>query len=278
MTRLRTTFLLAGLLAFFDPGAAWCLDLNAFFPTRGEGDAALSITAESYDEFWAGTRRTSAPGVGEVETLTATLWLRWGLTDRLALVANLPYVDVDSDGLGGFADSGLQDLSVLASYRLGTIERSNLRHVFAAAAGGRTPLSDYEGDAPVSLGDETTDVLARFVYQLEIGRLYFSQQIGFDLRGDDAPDGYPLVSELGYTAGRTTWTVRYQRYLADGGTDIGDSGFTFPSNREESERLALGVHARLGARLGLTAGGFTTLSGRNTGDATGFTVGLVTGF
>ncbi len=172
--------------------------------------------------------------MGEVETVTATVWARWGITDRVSLIANLPYVDVASDGLGGFADSGLQDLAVLAKLRLATIESGAARHSFAAGAGARTPLSDYEANAPVSLGDGTTDILARFVYQFERGPLYFTQQLGYDLRGEDAPDGFPLVSEVGYTVGRVTLSAQYLLYMADGGTDIGDPGFTFPSNQDET--------------------------------------------
>ena len=266
------------LLALLSPGAGRCIDVNAFFPAQGEADLALSVTAESYDEFYRGNTKVSNPMVGEVETVTTTLWARWGITDRISLIANIPYVDVDSDGLGGFADSGLQDIAALVNFKLGEIDGGSVRHVFAAAVGGRTPISDYEANAPVSLGDGTTDGLARLVYQLESGSFFFTQQVGFDARGDDAPDGFPLVSELGYTVGRTTLSAQYFLYIADGGTDIGDPGFTFPSNQDETERLGLKAYVRLQDRLGLALSGFTTLDARNSGDATGFSGGLVVRF
>lgn len=253
------------------PAAA--LDLNGFLPAAGSGDVALSLTNEGYDEFWVGTTKVSDPGVGEVEIRSLSLWGRWGFTDRFAVVANLPYVDADSDGLGGFSESGLQDLTALGLFRF--VEAGP--HSLLAAAGARTDVGDYEANLPVSLGDGTTDVLLRVVYQFNSGPFYVSQQVGYDLRGSDAPDGFPLYTEAGYTFGRATVSGFYQHYEADGGTDIGDPGFTFPSNREEYQRLGAKVYARASDRFGFSVAGFTTLDGRNSGDASGFSVGFVAG-
>lgn len=256
-------------------GPAGALDLNGFMPEAGHGDVALSTSTEGYDEFWVGDTKVSDPGVGEVEITSITLWGQFGFTDRFALVANLPYVDADSDGLGGFEDSGLQDVAALAKFRFAEIESSGVRHSFVAAAGGRTPASDYEANLPVDLGDGTTDLLARFVYQLEAGGFYFSQQVGYDLRGDDAPNGFPLLTEVGYSFGRVTVNGTYYVYIADGGTDIGDPGFTFPSNKDETTRLGAKIYARLGTAFGVAASAFTTIDGRNSGDATGLSLGVV---
>ena len=38
--------------------------------------------------------------------------------------------------------------------------------------------------------------------------------------------------------------------MADGGTDIGDPGFTFPSNKDETERVGAKVFARLTESIG----------------------------
>lgn len=258
--------------------AASALDLNGFLPAAGEGAVAISYSAESYDEFWAGETRTSAPPLGEVETTSVNLWLRWGFTDRISVVANVPYVEVDTDGAAGFEDDGLADVEALVLFSV--LERSSgdTRHRLIAGAGARTPASDYVADAPVSLGDGSTDVLLRLVYQLEIGSFYASQQVGFDSRGDDVPDTFPLYTEAGYTWGRVTGSLFYSRLLADGGTDIGDPGFTFPSNEEEYSRLGGKAYVRLGETLGVAASAFTTLDGRNTGDTTGGAAAFVIQF
>jgi hypothetical protein len=260
------------------PVSAAAMNLNGFLPARGEGAVAISYTAESYDEFWAGETKVEEPALGEVETVSLSLWTRWGLTDRLALVANLPYVEVSTDGFADFEDDGLGDLEALLLFR--ALERSSgaLGHRLVAGVGLRTPASGYEGNRPVSLGDDTTDVLLRLVYQLERGGFYLSQQVGFDSRSDDAPDGFPLHTEVGYTAGSMTFTGFYSRLFADGGTDIGDPGFTFPSNQEEYERVGGKLFGRFTDTIGGSFAAFTTLDGRNTGETTGASAGLVLSF
>lgn len=246
------------------------MDINGFLPGQGHTDVAVSYTAESYDHFWLGTTKVAVPNGGDVDIKSTSLWLQWGLTDNLAIVANLPYVDASSDGFGLDA-SGLQDLSALLKVRL----LSSGPHTLVGAAGVRTAVQDYEANLPVDLGDNTTDALFRLVYQFQTPNFYISQQVGYDIRGDDAPDDYPLYTELGFTVGRITYGGYYSRLIAKDGTDIGDPGFTFPSNKEEYSKAGAKIYGRVTDRLGLSALYFVTLDGRNTGDSDGFSVGAV---
>ena len=268
------------ILSLIGPRPGFAQDLNGFFPAPGEMQLALSYSSESWDEFWRGSEKVGTPpGLGKADISSVNLWLRYGVSRRLALVANLPYVDAHSDGNPGFDESSLQDLTVLAKYRFaeygGHGGDRRLRHVLAVAGGVRTPAADYEANLPLDVGDGTTDVLFRFVYQLERGRFYLSQQVGYDLRSEDAPDGFPFYTELGFRTGRVTWIGSLHALWADGGTDIGDPGFTFPSNRDEYQKIGARIFARLNERLGLTAGVFETLDGRNSADSSGFFAGLV---
>lgn len=265
------------LAAFTLPAVA--SDLNGFMPQAGEATFALSYTVEGYDEFYMGDNLVSAPaGLGEVETMSLTAWFRYGITDDFAVSINAPYVDTEGDGLAGFEDSGLGDVTVLGYLRLAEWGGDGAARHSLTGAGGMRFETGYEGNAPVSLGDASNDMLFRIVYQVEAGNLYFSQQIGYDWRGGEVPNVLPLHTELGYTFGRTTVNAFYTNYNSDGGTDIGDPGFTFPSNQEDFERAGAKVYFRLGDTLGLTASAYTTLDGRNTGDSTGLSVGGVVGF
>jgi len=267
---------IAAVVALAAGGGALALDLNGFLRDRGQGDAAVSYTTESYDEFWVGEMRVSEPALGEVETQSLTLWLAYGLTDRLTLIGNLPYVEAEGDGFAGLAEEDLSDVSLLGAYRL--FESEDGRHNVIGGFGLRTIASNYVADAPVSVGDGTADWLFRAVYQFRYRAFYASQQIGFDLRGGDAPDGFPFHTEIGNTWGRTTVSAHYTRLTAEDGTDIGDPGFTFPSNEEEWSRGGVKAFVRVNEGFGVAVAGFTTFDGRNTGDATGFSVGAVLGF
>ena len=178
------------------------------------------------------------------------------------------------DGEAGFSERGLQDLAALVKVRVVSAGR-RVRSSIVLAGGIRTIASNYEADKPVSIGDGTADGLLRAVYMLRAGRFYWSQQVGFDIRGGEAPDGFPIYSELGLGIGYGALSLMYRGYLANGGTDIGDPGFTFPSNQEESHRVGVKGFMRLSGGWGVSAQAFTTLSGRNSGDTTGFSAGIV---
>ena len=276
---MRSVVVASVLMPTLCPLPAAAADINGFMPAAGQATFALSYTIEGYDEFWAGETLTSAPPVGEVETTSLTAWFRYGVSDSFAFSLNLPYVDTEGDGFAGFEDSGISDLTALGHLRLAEFGSGAARHSLTGAGGMRFEVGGYEGDAPVSLGDASNDVLLRLVYQVEGNGFYFSQQVGYDWRSDDVPNGAPLHSELGYTFGeRTTVNLFYTRYFADGGSDIGDPGFTFPGNEEEFERVGAKGYFRLAGGFGLTAAGYTTLDGRNTGDASGFSLGGVFDF
>lgn len=257
-------------------GATHAIDLNGFQRAPGHGDVSVSYTSESYDSFWRGEEKVMNPGVGEVDTTSVSVFLAYGLTDRLTLFAELPYVDAEGDGTAGFFANDLSDLTALASYRVWGGGES--RHSLLCAAGIRTIASNYVADAPVSVGDGTADWLARVVYQYRGERFYVSQQVGLDVRGGDAPDGIPLYTEAGLTWRRATFIAFYSQLVADGGTDIGDPGFTFPSNQEEWQRGGLKAYVEVGDGFGVSLSSFTTFDGRNTGDATGFSLGLTATF
>lgn len=268
-------------LLAFGAGPARAFDLNGFLRARGTGTVALSYTSESYDHFWVGTMKVEAPaGLGEITTDSSSLWFAYGFTDKLTLFGNAAYVQTDGDGTGGLEESDFQDLSLLVAYRL-PLFASESRHSLVGAVGLRTPLSNYVTEAPVAVGDGTDDALFRLVYQFRTPRLYVSQQLGYDLRSDDAPDGYPLLTEVGVNLGqRLTLAGFYQRLVADDGLDISDADFAgrFPQLQEELERAGAKLYVRIGRGFGASVAYFTTLDGRNTGDASGVSGGVVYDF
>ncbi len=268
---------LVAALALTCTPPAHALDLNGFLAPKGHTDLALSYTVEKYDHFWRGTvKRPNPPFLGEVTNKTESLWFRYGITDRVNLIGNVAYVDSSGDGSDHLSESGIQDLEALVAFRLFETG-SSVRQTILVAGGGRTPLSDYVGDGPVSIGDHSSDFLARLVYQVQAGSFYFSQQVGYELRGSDVPDGYPLYTELGYGIGRVSLIGYYQQYYANGGSDIGDDGFTFPGNQDEFQRIGGKVFVRVNQPVGVFAAAFKALDGRNSGDITGYSVGFTLG-
>lgn len=269
---------LGALLLSLPGSATFASEIDGFLPRAGQASLAITYNQESYDEFWVGKTKVNEPMLGEIENTSTSLWLTWGFTEDLALVLSAAQVSSEADGPANLDESGLQDLAVLIKWRFWQSWQNNVHHGLVLAAGVRTPLDDYLANGPVSIGDETTDALLRLTYQLQKGRFYFSQQVGLDLRGGDAPDGFPLLTQAGWNFGKLTLSGAYYRYLADGGTDIGEAGFTFPSNQDETERLSAKLILQVNERWGVQAGAFQTLDGRNSGDAEGLFGGLLFSF
>ena len=139
-------------------------------------------------------------------------------------------------------------------------------------------MAPYEPNRVVALGDETHDALFRFIYQLQSGVLdggYLSADLGYDNREDDTPDGMSLYGELGVTIGKFSPSLAVARTWADGGSDIGDPGFTFPGLGAEYLRVGAKVYYRVSSSLGLAVSGFATPDGRNVGQAVGTSTSLV---
>ena len=271
LVAFRAAILVSILLSLPPPARA--MDLDGWVEQKGHGVVALSHTAQHYDQFWVGTTEVSDPMIGKVTTTSETLWFDYGITDRVTIIANLPYIKADSDGTAGFGQSQLQDVTVMGKYLFASVG-SRVQSRFIGAVGFRTPASNYEiQGSVVDIGDGTNDSLFRFVYQLRAAPFFFSQQVGYDLRGSPAPDGRPFYTEAGLTSRWVSGAVFYSRYTARGGSDIGDPR-PFPSNKEESTRNGLRLYGRFTGALGWSAMYFNTISGRNTGDATGVAAGI----
>lgn len=274
----RGWVMLTGLLALTAAGTAHAQG-NAFLPQRGHGTLALSHTFEAYDEFWRGDEEVANPGVGRVETGTLSVWMQAGLTDDLAVVANVAYVDVRTDGSMGFQDQGLGDRSFLLRYRfLDTTTGGGWRHSLVAGAGVRLPAGGYEPNGPVALGDGTNDGLFRLVYQTQLNHFwgsYLAVEGGWDAREEDAPDNVSLHGELGATFSRLTLSGSFGGTWADGGSDIGEMGFTFPGLDEDLVRLGGNAYYRVSPAFGVGLSAFTILDGRNTGVSDGVSTSFV---
>jgi len=279
MTRRRFYALpLTALCLALGAGPAFAWNMNGFLRDPGKGDFAVSYNMESYDEFWAGEMETSAPPLGTVTNQSVSTWFALGLSDQVTVFGSVPWVHTEGDGSAGFSEEGMQDVTIMGAVRLARFGGS-LSHTFVGAFGGRAPASSYAANLPVSIGDGTTDGLLRLVYQLQVSSFYLSQQVGYDVRSHDAPNGVPLYTEAGWTfVNRYTLNGWYAKYIAEDGSDIGDPGFTFPGNQEEFDRAGGKLYVRVNDWFGATAGGFTTLAGRNTGKSTGWNLGVNASF
>jgi len=255
---------------------------------------------DGWDEYWEGSLKRRNENIGTISTQSVTWVGSYGITDRLNVIAMLPYVwtGASQGTLGGM--NGWQDLTVAAKYNLletAFTSRGTLRAIVGAAAA--TPVGDYTPDfLPLSLGSSSR----RFAGRLTLN---FQATAGWFLNGSAAytwrrnvtldrsayftdghlhlgnevamPDVFDYTVSAGYMGRGWQVPLSFSQQNTLGGGDIRRQDMPFVSNRMNSARVeALVMYTLPTPRsLALRVAGAHVVSGRNAGQATTVTAGLL---
>src|SRR5438874_4977960 len=141
------------LVASASLAAAQMPDDGLMLPRRA-ATAGVVYSLDSWDQYWEGGLKRANGNIGTLTAQSVTGIAGYGVTDRLSVIAMLPYVSTHTSAGTLRGLSGVQDLTVAAKYRLLTadfIGRGALRAFVAAAAS--LPASNYTPDyLPLSIG------------------------------------------------------------------------------------------------------------------------------
>jgi len=253
---------------------------------------------DSWDQYWEGTLKRTNGNIGTLTTQSTTLVGAYGLTDRLGLMATLPYIRTHASQ-GVLHDlKGFQDLSITAKLKLfGTGPTNHGAFNSFIAATGAVPVGSYTPDFyPLSIGTDgrrasahlTLDYLSNSVWFANAsaaymfcsnvrlnrnsyytnGQLYLTNEV-------EMPNVLDYTLNAGFSRGnwRVPVTLVQQRTL--GGGDIRRQDMPFVSNRMDFVKLGGGVMYELPKNLSVQLGAAHVLSGRNVGQSTTFTSGLM---
>jgi len=253
---------------------------TGFLRGRGKTDISFGYAAESSDDFFVGTDKTSSTAIGKVTHESFNLWAAHGLTNELDLFVAASWVDAENDGTAKFHDeTQLQDAIGGAKWRLGGPNRFGPGNVsFLVAPSIKVPMSHYEAKLPTAIGDGQIDYRARAIghYRFDCG-IWASVESGFDYRSEGPDNEIPLNVTVGFPITRFVTVSPFWSTVWSGGTaDIGQTDL--PNVEEEYQRAGVTIYAHLDQHFGITAGFKTTLDGKNTGDLDGYWVGLVWSF
>ena len=262
--------------------------------------AGVTYSQERWSEYWEGTLKRSNGNIGTVTTRSATLMAHYGLTDAVTLVGMVPYVWTGSSlgTLAGFR--GVQDFNVALKYRvLATPFTSNgmLSALIVGEAGA--PASDYSPDfLPLSIGLGARHASARFTLHYESkgdwfidgttshswrnnvtldrgayytnGQLQLTNQVAM-------PDVADWKVSAGFRKKRVFVPISLTHQQTLGGSDIRRQDMPFVSNRMDFTRASASVMYGLTVPtdLALQIGLSRTLSGRNVGQATMISAGVL---
>ncbi len=277
---------------------AQTLEDGLLIPRRALGVRVL-YTAEGWSEYWEGALLRENGNVGTVTTQSVSWALGYGVTDRLSLMAMLPYVWTQASQGPLHGMSGVQDFTLAAKYQLLATpftEQGTVRALLVAAAG--LPASKYTPDfLPLSIGLASRTFSTRFTLNFQAHQgwflngsaahtwrsnvkldrpAYYTNGQLFLTNEVEMPNVVDYTVSAGYQKDRLCIPVSLSQQRTLGGGDIRRQDAPFVSNRMNFGKLegfvmyTLPAPRELGFRLGMSR----IVSGRNVGEATAVTGGL----
>ena len=294
---LRLTVRLLVLAAVSAVPAAAQIDDGTMMPKRTLS-AGVFYSHDSWDQYWEGTLKRTNGNIGTLTTRSVTLETAYAVTDRLALMASLPYIWTHASQ-GVLHDmSGVQDLALTAKLRVLSTGPGAHGEFSAFVAGvAALPTSNYTPDFfPLSIGTAGRRAAGHLILDFKSNSAWFANAAASYMwcsnvrlnRNSYYTNGQlyltnevvmPNVVDYTFSAGldKGNWRVPIslvqQRTL--GGGDIRRQDMPFVSNRMDFVRLGGGVMYALPKDLSVSFGAAHVLSGRNVGQSTTFTSGLV---
>lgn len=248
---------------------------SGFLRGRDRLDLAVSYSTDMYDQYWLGELKVRTAGFGTVTRQALSLWAGFGITDDVELSMSAAYVRSSTEEGDQPVEASFQDLSVQTKIQVLSIALGPgvLRAVLAPSV--KLPLARYENDALTAIGDGNIDLRFRGVVQYSFPhQIWAAIESGFDLRLDLPANEIPFNVIAGTTVlERFSPAIFYARTISLDGYTIYDG--PFPGIQESSQRIGAALYVRILDQLGAQASTWKVLSGTNTADVFGVSVGIL---
>lgn len=257
------------------------------------------FTYDHWDEYWEGPLKRENGNIGTLTTRTSAWYVNYGVTDRLNVIATMPYVRTRASQGVLQSMQGLQDFTVAAKYQLFSVSSPiGLVRTFAAGSTG-LPMTDYTADFyPLSIGSNSRRASGRFTANLQtkpgwfvngstaytwranvtLDRPYYFTDGQLFLTNDvDMPDVFDYTLSGGYLRRGLMATLSFSQQRTQGGGDIRRQDMPFVSNRMNFDKIGgMAMWSLPKLRYLSVQGSYTyTLRGRNVGQASTVTGGVM---
>ncbi|WP_026232022.1 transporter [Neolewinella persica] len=269
--------------------------VDGFFHTEGRLSLTAGATRGTFDDFYVGEELSNpVPVHGKITQIIYNVYGKYGITDNLNLIVNVPFIDAEGAGPGDPINgeqqvSGLQDVTIMAHYRPFSTSFSGGQFDGLASAGVSLP-GGYEPNGILSIGSGAFAADLKIGGHLQLTSGVFATAIaGYSLRGSaddtfgviegesfDVPNAINLMAKLGYAGGffYVDGWIDYQS--SSDGVDIMGPGFTgnFPETKVDYTRVGLTGYMPINHYSGISVSYGSVISGRNLGKTTYLNAGL----
>jgi len=250
----------------------------------------------SWKNYWEGTLKRENLNLGTVSTQMYNVMGNYGITNKLNVLFGLPYVKTKASAGQLNGQEGLQDLSLWVKWKPFSKKIGSGRLSLFAIGGYSFPVSDYTGDfLPMSVGLESKNLSIRGMADYQRGSWFGTVSTTYVRRSNieldrDAyyttemhyskevkmPDAASFNVRFGYRDKGLIAEAFLDDWITLGGFDITRNNMPFPSNEMNATRIGFNFKYDMPfyRQLSLTGNVFTTVAGRNVGQATGFNAGI----
>jgi hypothetical protein len=266
---------------------------------KGDLCTGFLFGQDKWTDYWEGTLKRENGNIGAITTQSLTWLGNYGVTNKLNVIAMIPYVKTKaSQGvLSGM--EGIQDLSLGVKYNfLKTDVGPGSLRMFVVGTYS-APLTDYTPDfLPLSIGLGAQQLSARFTTYYKFNKgFYFTGTTAYTLRSNikldrafyytdgqfystnevDMPNVYDFSLSGGFLKGPLNVFGSYTQQVTLGGGDIRRQDMPFASNQMNFSKVDATVMYYLPKPKGLAVRGIAgyTVAGRNVGQSTYFMGGLL---
>lgn len=285
--------LIAFLIPFF--AKAQTLSDGIYMP-KNYFCGGFMVGQDQFDTYWEGTTKRQNANMGTMTMKSIGVMANYGISDKLNIIASLPYVktQVSAGTMSGM--SGIQDLTVALKYKALKISDLSANII----VGGNIPASDYVAAFPLAIGNQSKTLFGRaMLHYLNPQGLTATAHATYSRRSNikiDASNYYtdknifsnevemPDVANVSFRAGYYSHRIEAEAYIEHnavlGGFDIRRNDLMFPSNKMIATRVGINAFYRIKPLhdLQIVANYAYTLKGRNVGQATTMALGLMMAF
>jgi hypothetical protein len=271
-------------------------DEDAIMMAKNNFCVGATYSHSSWDHYWEGTFKRNNQNLGTVSTQMIGLMGTYGVSKKLNILVNAPYVMTHATAGTLHGMHGVQDLSLWIKWL--AVEQNIGNGVLSlyALGGGSVPLTNYIADyLPLSIGLHSKTLSGRIMADYQSGNFFVTASGTYTYRDNikidrtsyytteihytnevDMPNMTSFNFRIGYRSERWIIEAVLANMTTLGGFDIRKNDMPFPSNKMNATMG--GAHFKYNFKavtgLSLTGGGNYTLAGRNVGQATAFDIGV----
>ncbi len=275
------------------------LPFDEIMMPKGEICTALIYENSKWNQYWEGTYLRENANIGTFTRQMLMPMVAMGLTDKINIIALLPFVNTEASGGTQVGQSGFQDLNVSLKIDWLNTQVGNGRLILLTNTHFSTPVGTYLSDyMPFSIGVGAPELGIRGIgaYKMDNG-LVFRTAVAYLWRGQteierdyyyqdgsvyssfmNVPNALNIHTTIGYWTmqNRLRLEATYMRLNCLSGDDIRSYNRPQPTNKMETSQIGVWTQYYIRADKGLgTIAYFNhTLSGRNVGKANTIGLGL----